>query len=539
MRTLFEIMSLILVLTVTLSAHVECLTGDLVQAHAVALEWPPAALTRPTMQVFYDTSNFRIHFDISGNNAVFESDVDIDPTDGVPDYINRLAEYMESSRHMYVDILGFDPPPPDNGLGGNDLYDVYVTDIPGMVVPEFPSNYYPGRPAYVSYAFIGKDLRNQYHPDDPYPFLMATCSHEFFHSVQMAYRAFSQDETFWWYELSAVMAEEFVFDDLNELYYYLPDYYLKVDKSIYLTGGSHMYGAWVFAQHMVQNHGPEFLRGIFEKLITLDRSLIAIGAAYAERNLNFATEFADYICWNYFTANNWRPGFFEEGAYFPITVPLTRVHDVYPTGIIENPKSIENLGACYIVFNSPHLPKSRLLIDFYGDETYPLLVAIAAIPETGIVNFGIHYVFPGDTLSISVPRFFDLESVLMAITWLFQGYSIRDSADFDYQAILDTNLSSIETAESELPAALKLGANYPNPFNSSTYINFEWNSSPECYRMELMDIMGRLVGSIEGIASSGENKVLWRMNENDACGIYFYRLSIGRHNMLGRMLYLK
>lgn len=540
MRTAYKIMAAVIVLHAISIADIGCSTGDLILSRQTATSWPPLALTRPSLQVHYDTENFRIHFDITGNNAVYESEVDLNPHDGVPDYVNRMGEYLESSRFSYVNVHGFDPPPPDDGLGGNNLYDIYVTEISGLVVPEFPSDHYPGRQAYSSYAFIGRDLRNQHHPDDPLPFLMATCSHEYFHAVQMAYRAFSRDETPWWYELSAVFAEELVFDDLNELYYYLPDYYLKIDKSLYLTGGSHMYGSWVFAQYLYQNHGIEFIRRVFEKLINLDQSLVALSVAFAEGNLNFVVEYAEFMSWNYFTAVNWRPGFFEEGADFPLSVPLARIHDIYPTGMVVNPKAIENLGGAYVVFNDPGIPKSELVIDFNGDDDYPLVVSLGSIPDSGPVTFGIYFVPADQSLTVRIPRFQDLGSVLMTVTWPFQGFTIRDSAEFSYRADVDTNETSIETAESAaVPGIFRLGGNHPNPFNGATCINFEWNSDPENYKFELMDAAGRKIGEAVGKAESGLNRIRWRMADDLACGVYFYKLSIGGFARTGRMLYLK
>ncbi len=539
MRIACKIAIIVIAIQAISFADIGCTTGDFILSLPTAHVWPPLALTRPSLQVRYDTENFRIHFDITGNNAVYQSDVDINPHDGVPDYVNRMGEYLESSRLAFVNLHGFDPPPPDDGLGGNDLYDVYVTEITGLVVPEFPSDHYPGRQAYSSYMFIGRDLRNQHHPDDPIPFLKVTCAHEYFHAVQMAYRAFGRDETPWWYELSAVSAEEIVFDGVNELYYYLPDYYLKIDKSLYLTGGSHMYGSWVFAQYLCQNHGFEFIRRIFEKLISLDQSINAISVVFAEANLNFLTEYADFMSWNYFTAANWRPGFFEEGPDFPLSVPLIRIHDIYPTGMVIDPKTIENLGGAHIVFNDPGVPKSTLVIHFYGDDNYPLVFAVGSIPDSGFVTFGIYYVPPGESLSVRIPQFHNLDAALMTVVWPYQGFTIRDSADFKYSAEIDTIETSISSEETMVPASFRLLGNYPNPFNSATIINFEWNFSSENYKFEVVDVTGRKIGEMTGKAEIGLNALRWRMMENQACGIYLYKITIGGFERTGRMLYLK
>ena len=54
-------------------------------------------LARPTTELSYHTPHFVIHYDTSfssGGYPVYQPTVDVDPADGVPDYVNRVAEYM-------------------------------------------------------------------------------------------------------------------------------------------------------------------------------------------------------------------------------------------------------------------------------------------------------------------------------------------------------------------------------------------------------------------------------------------------------------
>ncbi len=514
-------------------------TGDLIITLKNHENWPPRYLVRPELTHVFDTENFRIHFDTEGENAVYHPDEDIDPTDGIPDYINRMAEYLEWSHYTYIMELGYDRTPPDTGLGGNDNYDIYVTDIVGLTVPEFRSDYYPNREAYVCYSYIGKDLRNEHHPDNPYPFLMATCSHEYFHATQMAYRGYTSDETPWWYELTATWAEERVFDELNEVYYYIEDYYDKIDKSIYLTGGSHMYGAWLFAEYLSQQYGVDIIKSIFNKLISFDYSLDAIVTALFEEGITLDEAFSTFTGWNYFTSYNFQPGFFEEGMDFPVTVPLAKNHTCYPTGWIDTPKAIENLGIAYIYFDNPGISKGDLVIMFESSCGHPEGLSLAALYPNEPVDYSIYIVEPFQNITLRVNDFSRCDGAVLSINWLYQGYPIFDSTGYLYRAYLDTSSVGINYSDSHLPDDFYLLGNYPNPFNVSCDIIFNWNLQPVDYTIAIYDINGRCVDRLLGTAQIGSNIATWTPVDDIAGGVYFYRLQIGYNEVKKKMLLLK
>ena len=513
-------------------------TGDLILASKSPSIWPPAILERPVMQKTFDSGNFKIHYDTVGANAVYRVDEDINPEDGVPDYINNMASFLEMARYTYLVELGFDMPPPDDGQGGDDRYDIFVSNIAGLTVPESESDYYQGREAYTSYSFIGKDLRTGNHPNDPLPFLKATCAHEYFHAVQMAYRAYSADETAWWYELTANWAEERVFDDLNEVYYYLGDYYNKTNYSIYLTGGAHMYGGWIFAEYLSQNYGNDLIKMIFDKMINFERSLDAIVTSLAEHDLKLNTEFAKFSCWNYFTEENSMPGFYEESQDFPATIPIVANHSAYPTGWIDGGRKIENLGSACIRFDNPGLNKGNLIVEFEGDPIHAEELCLAAVYSTGYVRLTTNPITAGNHIEMKVENFNSCEFAVLSINYAYQGASAHDSAGYRYYAILDTAHVDIEPDITQ-PEAFELIGNYPNPFNLSSNIIFYWNSDATDYTISIYDIMGREIEMFTGSPVVGLNRINWKAPENLASGAYFYKLVIGDINTSGRMLLLK
>lgn len=538
MKTLFKISAMLFVL----SANVFCLewnsTGELLAAKKYLADWPPLLLTRPYLQHAFETDRFMIHYDTDGPNAVYNPDEDFNPADGVPDYINRMADYLELSYNVYLNELGFDRPPPDFGAGGNEKYDIYVTDIIGITVAEDPTDYYPGRPAYTAYSFIGHDLRTQHNPNDPLPFLKATCSHELFHAFQIAYRAFPSDNPYWWYELTANWAEERVFDDINEIYYYLPEYFLKVDRSIYLTGGSHMYGAWVLAEYLSEKYGDDIIKTIFSKLINYENSISAINAVLAEMNLNINDCFAEFTRWNYFTGNRWRHGYFEEGAYFPVSVPISITHTIYPTGVIETPKSVENLGCAYIEFIKPNQLKANLNVFFYADPIHPLYVALTAIYSNSTLE-RVFQIERNHRAIIRVNDFASTERVILSVFWPYEGMPLVDTASYYYVAEIDTIYSEIETQQNQPPIDFEITSVYPNPFNSRCLINFDWNRQERNYQIRFYDVCGRLIDRFDGVARYGNNTISWCPQSSVAGGVYFYSISIDGLQRTNKIMFLK
>jgi hypothetical protein len=89
----------------------------------------------------------------------------------------------------------------------------------------------------------------------------------------------------------------------------------------------------------------------------------------------------------------------------------------------------------------------------------------------------------------------------------------------DIQNDINDNLAGV-------PDCLELGANYPNPFNSTTMIPIFGNSSRDPLNLEIYDIMGKLVKQIN-IPISTHN-INWDGTNNDlmpvVSGVYFYRL---------------
>lgn len=107
----------------------------------------------------------------------------------------------------------------------------------------------------------------------------------------------------------------------------------------------------------------------------------------------------------------------------------------------------------------------------------------------------------------------------------FYGSIDQDRALF-YQEIAALVVTSAAGGVPDAPAAPRLLANHPNPFNPRTALNFEL-AAPQEVILEIFDPGGRLIDALDlGVCSAGQHQVFWNADAVSA-GVYLCRLSAG------------
>ena len=98
--------------------------------------------------------------------------------------------------------------------------------------------------------------------------------------------------------------------------------------------------------------------------------------------------------------------------------------------------------------------------------------------------------------------------------------------------------TSVEQVDGELPSRIALEANYPNPFNPETTIEYSINTI-EHVKLRVYDITGRLVATlVDGIQPASNYRVTFDAN-NLASGMYLYRLQAGNQTITRKMMLVK
>jgi hypothetical protein len=245
---------------------------------------------------FLDTRNFRIHYTLSGVDAV------------TPEYLAAVAEALELAWQVQVVQLGWSPPPPDDGVGGNDLYDVFLKDLTreealGITSPEAIVGDNPATPdvveryAATSYLMIENDF-DGYEIREGTSILglmRATVAHEFNHAIQFAYDY--ADAHDWIYEATAVWMETVVAGEDQDATGYVSatfDYPEACFGSVTNAGDSaRHYGEWLFIEHLAQHYGADFVRRLWEVSMELEGFAVLEAALSEVRTPSSPTQFVD------------------------------------------------------------------------------------------------------------------------------------------------------------------------------------------------------------------------------------------------------
>ena len=393
-------------------------------------------LERPEKPFAYSTTNFVIHYDTTGEYPVYNPGEDVNPADGVPDYINRVGEYMERSWWVEIDSMGYYAPPYDGTEGGDSLFDVYI-DIPlGYAVPEDPSSQYPDRPyAVTSFIIIGNDLRIDRYPDDPLPFCKACCAHELHHACQFVFIGqigiYPEDYNPWLLEVSSNWIEESVWDELNDVYYYLNDYLPVSHLSLYHEGGRHMYASWIWNQYLSENFGRDIVHSVWLKHMETF-ACAAIDSVLRLYGTTMNDQFREFAVWNWFTNYKDDGNHYSEGAFFPAdTVVYVATHSSYPAAETIRLTTPQSYGANYVLFKPFWADTGTYELILRGNDLYVYGVDLILYDPSGSSYLQMD-LNGGASGKLLIPDFKTYSKVIMVVTHLFNAPELYSGARYSY-----------------------------------------------------------------------------------------------------------
>jgi hypothetical protein len=131
--------------------------------------------------------------------------------------------------------------------------------------------------------------------------------------------------------------------------------------------------------------------------------------------------------------------------------------------------------------------------------------------------------------------------------------SMEDDAGNDhFVALVSDSIKSYYCADeimkpsvdfASTPPSYQLHANYPNPFNPETTIEYSL-TDPEHVRIDIYNILGNRVSTlVDEVKAPGNHEVMWNGTDENgsrvASGIYFYNMKAGAFNETRRMVMLK
>jgi hypothetical protein len=306
-------------------------------------------------------------------------------------YANNVATYSEIAYEKICIDKDWPIPPPDDGRGGDDRYDIYLMadGDPGECVAEYnPSWPYEYAPSYIK-------LRNNIPDGLNTGDLRVTVAHEFNHATQLSFTyKDGYPQNFWFYENCATYISDAIF---NFTYYYFANFWgvdplnypeWKIDSQGDDTG-FYKYAGFIWPMFLIEwTNDDDVIRKIWQRMgqvpgenIFSDIDFVLKNPQY-EKSLDEAL--VEYAVWRYFTGSRADQNSLKH--LFPES--KVKSESTYPTGN----KFFDQMGglggANFIVFTGNN---DVLNISMNGADS--ILWETMYLRDNGYNNFSKH-IFP-------------------------------------------------------------------------------------------------------------------------------------------------
>lgn len=249
-----------------------------------------------------------------------------DDGDGIPNQIENVADYAETSWELEVEGTTLPDPLEDNTVQ-TKIY---------LILDDLATYLTPGAVGITS-LFDDGSLYFAVDPNISDEVLSVTVAHEFFHIIQFSYQGYfvgyEQDINF--AEMTATWSEELVYTDVNDYQWYIPEYLAETDFSIFTgvipEGSLFEYGLslWpIFLSEYFEDWTivPQVLENYFTSDPDVWDSYEAYSAALTSlHSADIRDVYQLFALWNYVSS------YYSDGALYPqVTVHGTHTADEYP-----------------------------------------------------------------------------------------------------------------------------------------------------------------------------------------------------------------
>jgi len=479
------------------------------------------------------SGRFRLLFRRDGFHAVPSDDVS---GTGIPDYIERAAEYADYSWQRQVADIGFVDP-----VGATPL----IIEFRNIGTRAYG---YTVRDGQTTRIVVHNTFLNFPPNDDPegnqLGALKVTIAHELKHSIQFATNRWQGDAgSTHWVEMDATMMENIVYPQVNDYYNYIGG-----TAGIFGNPGrstpvaySHVTWSLFFAEHLGMSYWvdawEQVRRDPLIPMIHAMRRAAESGTFPGNSDPDdpnhgvsrFRELFVRNHLWHATSGSRTVDGYgFAESAAYPDAaielVPAPVPEPYMDTG------QLSTLSAAYRMLYPGTGQVGQIWITATHDHDN-LGIGVLAYRRDGTVTEWMPAgVLDGD----GVTRGFSPFSVADVDSFLLVVANADRSSPVSYQ--LDVFIGSI-------PDVVVLEQNFPNPFseaagNPGTTIVFRV-SEREHVRLSVYDVTGRKVALLmDGEADPGRYSVPFDA-KGLASGVYIYRLQAGSVRKTGKMTFLR
>ncbi|MFH1844137.1 MAG: MXAN_6640 family putative metalloprotease [bacterium] len=335
---------------------------------------------------------FRMNYDTSGADA--PPSTDVDPANGIPDFVEKCALYMDFSQDQECNVLGFTTP------SHSPYYEIYFEDM-GYY------GYTTSTGTYTTRITLHNDYLGFPPNDDPegnqWGAAKVTCCHEFKHATQKAGSAWSEGG---WVEVDATWSEDIIYDVVNDYYNYLTGGDPITAPATSLdSGGSGSYEDCVWQLWMSETYGNQIIVDLWDwrKTHTSQAMMDSYNQMLVNNGSSVAASWPTFTAWNYACGGRWISGFgYDEARDYP-TSGTTHTISAYPTTKTGSVAKIAaNFARCSLFTGAP----GTVDVQFNGADgsQIALTAIIKKFGGAGVIEYITLDANNDADVSLSVPR---------------------------------------------------------------------------------------------------------------------------------------
>ncbi|HMB71093.1 MAG TPA: MXAN_6640 family putative metalloprotease [bacterium] len=480
-------------------------------------------LTPRTAAFRYGTVHFDLAYDTQGADAVPADD--FAPANGVPDFVERVGEYLETSWTVLFDQTGFRAP--GVPAGG------YPVSFRGMGAYGYTEEQDGATHIVLHRSFQGFPANSD--PDGAVlGAAKVTAAHELKHASQFASSGWTEQG---WLEADATWAEDFVFDETDDYLRFLTAGSPVSAPESWLPNGAASYEDCLWQRSLSEAHGPLVLVDFFSRRAAVPGETVtaAFDAVLRQRGSSLAEAALRLGVWSHFCGANarLRPIGFEEAESYP-TPPVGAFLDHDSAALS---RTVSTLGTTFILVDTNER-EGQPWVQFLGNRSLPFAVSAVATDVNGVRRILSIDLDPDRVSSSEVPvNWNDLSFLTLVVTSL--NGSVPSSGY--YLSVDDQAPTGVEPTHT---VGFQLLPNRPNPFRGATTIGFSLAADGPV-RLAVYDVRGRMVRRlVQGeVLTAGPHERVWNgvdeAGRPAAPGVYYVRLDAAQSGATNKMLLLR